>query len=122
MRNQFPDQFLSNILQVKIKVGENLPCITFKSYQQAYKHSIQAFQNGRFALLEILSRRKRFSLQDISERCLFLSTTVHELKKLCEICLVRKSLRVSLPLFCIKGLLPGYFQKTAEHLSSDKSR
>ena len=50
-----------------------------KSSQQVY--SIQAFQNGRFALLEIPSREKRFSLLGISERCLFLSATVHEGKK-----------------------------------------
>ena len=42
---------------------------------------MQAFQNGRFALLEIPSRGKRFSLQDRSERCLFLRATVLELKK-----------------------------------------
>ena len=42
MRNQFPDQFLSNILQVKIKVGENRPCITLKAINKhtsiPYKH------------------------------------------------------------------------------------
>ena len=38
-----------------------------KSSQQVY--SIQAFQNGRFALLEIPSQDKRFSLQDRSEKC-----------------------------------------------------
>ena len=46
-----------------------------KSSQQVY--SIQAFGNGRFALLEIPSQGKRFSLQDRSEKCLFLSATVH---------------------------------------------
>ena len=69
-----------------------------KSSQQVY--SIQAFQNGRFALLEIPSQRKRFSLQD---RSLFPSAAVLDLKKVCEICLVGKSLRVSLPLFWIKA-------------------
>ena len=47
-----------------------------ESPQQVY--SIQAFQNGMFALLEILSRRKQFSLQDRSKRCLFLSDIMHE--------------------------------------------
>ena len=72
-----------------------------KNSQQVY--SIQALQNGRFALLEIPSRKKRFFLQDRSERCLFLSATMHELKKVCEIFLIGKSLRVSLPLFWIRA-------------------
>ena len=44
----------------------------FKSPQQVY--SMQAFQNRRFALLEILPG-KQFPLQDRSKRCLFLSDT-----------------------------------------------
>ena len=92
---------------------------------------MQAFQNGRFALLEIPSQGKRFSLQDRSERCLFLSATVHELKKMCEIWLVGKSLRVSLPLFWIRTCSENISKtikgtnsstETAEHLSSDISR
>ena len=71
----------------------------FKSAQQVY--SIKAFQNGRFALFEIPYREKNLSLQNRSERCLFLSATVHELKKVCEIFLVGKSLRASLPSFWI---------------------
>ena len=66
---------------------------------------------GRFASLEIPSRGKRFSLQDRSERSLFLSATVHELKKVCEICVVEKSLRVSLPLFFLLGPAPRIFSK-----------
>ena len=77
-----------------------------KSSQQVY--SIQAFQNGRFTLLEIPSRGKRFYLQDRSERCLFLSATVHELKKVCEICLVGKS---SLCLCFGLGPVPRIFSK-----------
>ena len=50
-----------------------------KSPQQVY--SIQAFQNGRFVLLEIPSRGKQFSLHNRPERCLFLCATVLEPKK-----------------------------------------
>ena len=62
-----------------------------ESPQQVY--SIETYQDRRFTFLEIPSRGKQFSLQDISKRCLFPSAAVHEL-----ICLVRKSLRVSWPL------------------------
>ena len=51
--------------------------------------SIQSFQNGKFALLEIRSRVKQFSPQDRSKKCLFLSATVHELKRLCDIRLIK---------------------------------
>ena len=67
-----------------------------ESPQQVY--SIETYQDRRFTFLEIPSRGKQFSLQDISKRCLFPSAAVHELKIVCEICLVRKSLRVSWPL------------------------
>ena len=102
----------------------------FKSSQQVY-YSVQAFQNGRFALFEIPSREKRFSLQDRSEGFLFLSATVHELKKVCEICLVRKSLRVSLPLLWIRACSQDIFKtikgtksstEAAEYSSNDTSR
>ena len=100
-----------------------------KSSQQVY--SIQAFQNGRFALLEIPSRDKRFSLQDRSEKCLFLSATVCELKKVCNICLVGKALRLSLSLFWIRAGSQDIFKtikginssiEVAEHSSSHISR
>ena len=99
-----------------------------KSSQQVY--SIQAFQNGRFALLEIPSRKKRFSLQDSSERCLFLNATVREVKKVCEISLVEKSLLVSLPLFWIRACSRDILKpikvtnsstEATEHSSSDIS-
>ena len=101
----------------------------FKSSQQVY--SIQAFENGRFALLEIPSEEKRFSLQDRSERCLFLSSIVHELKKVCETYLFGKSLQVSLSLFWIRACSKDIFKtikgtnsstEAAEHSSSDISR
>ena len=100
-----------------------------KNSQQVY--SIQTFQNGRFALLEIPSLGKQFSLQDRFERCLFLSATVHELKKVCEICLVGKSLGVSLPLFWISACSQNIFKtikgtnsptEAAENSSSDIPR
>ena len=100
-----------------------------KSSQQIY--SIQAFENGRFALLEKTSRRKQFFLQDRSKRCLFLSTTVHEVKKFCEVCLFGKSLRVSLPFFWIRACSQDIFKtikgtnsstEVAEHSFSDISR
>ena len=59
---------------------------------------------------------------------LFLSATVHELKKVCEICLVGKSLRVSLPLFRIRACSQNVFKtfkgihsstETAEYSFSD---
>ena len=59
---------------------------------------------------------------------LFLSASVHELKKVCEICLVGKSLRVSLPLFRIRACSQNVFKtfkgihsstKMAEHSLSD---
>ena len=62
--NHFPDQFPSNILLVKKLAESSLHKL--KSSQQDY--SIQAFQNGRFALLEIPSRGKQFSLQDRCQR------------------------------------------------------
>ena len=81
-----------------------------KSSQQIY--FIQAFQNDRFALLEIPSRGKRFSRKDRSKRCRFLSATVHELKKVCQTCLVGKPLRVSLPLIWFElGPAPMRFSK-----------
>ena len=94
-----------------------------KSSQQVY--SIQEFQNGSLALLEIPSRKRRFSLQDRSGRCLFPSATVHELKKVCEICLVGKSLRICLPVFWVRTCSQDIFKtikgtnsstETAEHL------
>ena len=103
-----------------------MPLYKLKNSQQVY--SIQTFQNGRFALLEIPSQGKQFSRQDRFERCLFLSATVHELKKVCEICLVRKSLRVSLPLFWISACSQNIFKtikgtnsptEAAENSSSD---
>ena len=101
----------------------------FKSAQQVY--SIKAFQNGRFALFEIPYREKNLSLQNRSKRCLFLSATVHELKKVCEIFLVGKSLRASLPSFWIGTCSEDIFKtikityssnEVAEHSSSDISR
>ena len=62
VEHQFPGQFLSNILLVKKKGWGKSSLYKLKSSQQVY--SIQAFQNGRFALFEIPSREKRFSLQD----------------------------------------------------------
>ena len=63
LEHQFPGLFLSNILLVKKKEGvgagkggEESSLYKLKSLQQFY--SIQAFQNGRFALLEIPSREK----------------------------------------------------------------
>ena len=53
-----------------------------KNSQQVY--SREAFQNGSFALIEIPSREKLFSLEEKSGRCLFHSAIVHELKKVCE--------------------------------------
>ena len=70
-----PDQFLSNILLIKKEGLGKSSMYKLKSSQQLY--SMQAFQNGRFALLEIPSRGKQFSLQGRSERCLFLSAAVH---------------------------------------------
>ena len=63
-------------------------------------------------------------------RSLFPSAAVLDLKKVCEICLVGKSLRVSLPLFWIKACSLDIFKaikvanssiKTVEHSSSDIS-
>ena len=95
-----------------------------KSSQQAY--SIQALQNG---LLEILSREKWEVLYCLN--CLILSAFVHELKKLCEICLVGISLRVSLPLIWIRTCSQNFFKtikgtnssiEVVKHSSSDISR
>ena len=58
---------------------------------------------GVHCLRNTFSCEKRFPLQDRSERCLFLSSIVHELKKVCEIYLVGKSFRVSLSLFWIRA-------------------
>ena len=88
---------------------------------------MEVFQNGRFALLEISSGGKIISLQGRSERCLFISTTLLDLTKVCEISLVEKSLRVSLPLFWIKAYFQDVFKTikgtnssiaTVEHSSS----
>ena len=81
-------------------------------------------------MLEIPSRKRRFSLQDRSGRCLFPSATVHELKKVCEICLVGKSLRICLPVFWVRTCSQDIFKtikgtnsstETAEHSFSDIS-
>ena len=94
-----------------------------KYSQQVY--SMQGFQNGRFALVEIPFRGKRSSLQDRSERCLYLSAAVHVKF---EICMVRKSFRVSLPLFWIRACFQDFFKTikgtnssidTVEHSSGD---
>ena len=131
VEHQFPDQLIDGFHHSAGKKEEwGKPSLyKLKSSQQVY--SIQAFQNGSFALLEIPSRGKWFSLQDRSERCLFLSATVHELKKVCEICLVGKSLQVSLPLFCIRACSQDIFKtikgtncptEAAAHSSSDIPR
>ena len=59
-------------------------------------------------MLEIPFRGKRSSLQDRSERCLYLSTAVHG--KFREICMVGKSFRVSLPLFWIRACSQDIFK------------
>ena len=59
-----PEQYSA----VKKEGWGKLSLYKLKTSQQFY--SIQAFQNGRFALLEILSREKLFSLRERSERCL----------------------------------------------------
>ena len=54
VEHQFPNQFMSNILLVKMKDWGNRPCINLKPLNKF--NSKQAFQNGRFALLEIPSQ------------------------------------------------------------------
>ena len=53
MEHKFPDQFLSNFLLLKKKDGGKSSSYKLGSSQQVY--SIKAFQNGRFAVLEIPS-------------------------------------------------------------------
>ena len=100
-----------------------------KSTQQAY--STQAFQNGMFSLPKIPSRGKRLCLQDKSKRCLFLSATVYDLKKVCEIRLFGKHIRASLPLFWTRECSQDFFKafedsnsstEAVKHSSSDVSR
>ena len=97
-----------------------------KYSQQVY--SMQGIQNGRFALLEIPFRGKRSSLQNRSERCLYLSADV--LGKF-EIFMVGKSFRVSLPLLWIRACSQDIFKTikgtnstidAVEHSSGDISQ
>ena len=92
-----PGQFLRNILLVKKKDGRNRRCINLKTFNKVipYKHfKIECLHCLNYPLEE-----DNFLCKIDLKYILFLSVTVHELKKVCEISLFRKSLRVSLPLF-----------------------
>ena len=90
-----PGKFPRNILQVKKKYGENRPSINLKTLNKLIPYNILKLKIC--IAWNTFSRKTIFSAG--SKKCLFLRTTVHEFKKICEIHLVGKSLWVSLPLF-----------------------
>ena len=77
-------------------------------------HSIQTFQNGRFALLEILNTTKRLLVQSRLKGRLFFCTHPQQLQKICEISLVRQSIRVPVLMFW-PGSSPKDFFKIAKN-------
>ena len=95
----FPDQFLSNILLVKKKDGGNSPCINLKALNKFIPYK-QFKLEGSNCLKYLHEENDYLSKIDLKDA--YLSVTVYELKNVCEICWVRKSLRVSLPLFWIR--------------------
>ena len=128
--DQFPDQFQSNILLVKKKEGENCPCINLKALKKfiiQYKH----FKMEGLHCLKYLLEKKDFLCKIDLKDSYFSVPLCNELKKVCEICSVGKSLRVSLPLLWIRACSQDIFKtikgtnsstEAAEYSSSDTSR
>ena len=108
MEYHIPDQFLSNILLVKKKDEGNRPCLISKALNKfiAYKH----FKMEGLHCLKYFLKKNGFLGNKNLKRCLFLSVSVHELKKVCDSYLVRKSLRAFLPLFWIWACLKEIFK------------
>ena len=89
--SHIPGQYLSRILLLKNKDGKNRPYINLKALNKLirYKHFKM---EGLHGLKYFLEENDFFFKIDLSERYLFLSSHVHELKKVCETCLAEKSL------------------------------
>ena len=83
-----------------------------KSKKTQYIHTLRALQNGRFALSEISSGKKRFPVQDRSQRRLLCNSSQQTVIKICEIQVVRQPLRVSLPLFWFRASSKSFYQIT----------
>ena len=127
MTRHIPGQFTRNILQVKKKYGENRPSINLKTLNKFIPYNI--LKSKICIAWNTFLGKTIFSAG--SKKYLFLRTTVHEFKKICEIRLVGKSLWVSLPLFWSRACSQDV-SKTVEstnssvevvkHSSSDISR
>ena len=82
----------------------------FEKTQHIYP--LRALQNRRFALPEISSGKKRFPVQDGSQRPLLCNSSQQTVIKICEIQVVRQPLRVFLPLFWFRASSKGFPQIT----------
>ena len=69
----------------------------FEKFKQF--HTLSPFQNGKFAFTKRSTAAKRFYVQNRPKRRLFLRTNKQKLKKISEISMGRKPIRVPLPLF-----------------------
>ena len=103
-----PEEFLSNIFLMGKKDGGKRLVINLKKTQCI--HLLRALQNGRFALSETSSRRKRLLVQNRSQRHLLCNSSQQTLIKMCKIQVVRQPLRVSLLCFGL-GPAPKVFTK-----------
>ena len=69
----------------------------FEKFKQF--HTLSPFQKGKFAFTKRSTATKRFYVQNRPKRRLFLRTNKQKLKKISEISMGRKPIRVPLPLF-----------------------
>ena len=65
-------------------------------------HTILALQNGRLALSERNVAKGRFHMQTGHKGCIFFSTTLSILNKICQIFMAREPLLVPLPMFWLR--------------------
>ena len=88
-----------------------------KSERTKRPRTLRKIQNGRFAFSKIPSRARRLSLQNRLERCLLLCPIRGEVKEICQVQMVGKSFRISLPLLWL-NLSPKDFYKIVKNPSS----
>ena len=81
-----------------------------KSETSKCVYTIQSLQNGRIAKSEIFVTRGRLNVQARSKGCILLRSFTENLEEICSVLLVRKFIRISLPIFWL-GSCPTNFHK-----------